>query len=71
MFFFFISVPTFILVVLLHDDLIFDWSLNAHLLQDLKDAVDQMVHVCRKEMADVADAKRVGVSHLAGINHLI
>jgi len=71
MFFFFISVPTFILVVLLHDDLIFDWSLHSHLLQDLKDAIDQMVHVRRKEMADVADAKRVGVSHLAGINHLI
>jgi hypothetical protein len=53
------------------DDLIFDWSLNAHLLQDLNDAVDQMVHVRRKEMADVADAKRVGVSHLPGINHLI
>ena len=51
--------------------LVFDWGLNPHLLQDLANAHDQVVHVFREYMSDVTDPESVGIRHLARVNHLL
>ena len=50
---------------------VFDRNLDSHVSEDSDDAADQVSDVVRKELPDVADPERVGVGHLAGVDHLI